>query len=340
MKTALIRRLGLVLAATLCLSLVGCTEPVDQPTPEVPQATSTTVGLTFIPNIQFAPFYIAEKNGFTGDYEHIDNVEVTLRHHGAGEGLFTALAAGDEDFVVAGGDEILEARTQGIDLVAVASYYGQYPVRFIVPEGSDIASVADLRGHSIGLPGRFGENWYALLIALNEAGLTEEDVEIVEIGYTHQVALTTGQVDAVVGFANSDVINFQTAGFPVTVIDPEVPLVSICLATTRAYAEANPKIVGHVIAGMKAGMRAAIDDTEGTLTIAADYIPSFRGETVDAARVVLPATAALFVDDAGKVSPELNPGQWTRMAEAMTAVGLIPEGTDASLAFSNDYLLS
>jgi len=320
---------AIVLAATLALT--GCT-PLTPPEFE----DQTVVGLTFIPNIQFAPFYNADSEGF-----FTSDVSFYLRHHGVGEGLFTALAAGEEDFVVAGGDEILQARSQGIDIVAVAAYYTEYPVRIIVPEDSDIYTVADLRGHNIGFPGQFGENWFALLIALKEAGLTQEDLTLSEIGYTNLPSLTTGKVDAVVGFANSDVINFETAGFPVRVIDPAVPLVSICLATTQAYADANPQIVRIVIDGMKKGMVTASNDPELTLTIAADYIPSFRDEVLAMAEVVLPATAQLFLGTDGvTISPQFDPAQWTAMAQAMASVGLIPEGTDPTLAFTNQYATS
>ena len=325
-----------VLAGLMALTgvLAGCSQPSTgtNPSETSPVQASTTVGLTYIPNIQFAPFYLADAEKFLSD-----NVTVTLRHHGAGEGLFTALGAGEEQFVVAGGDEILQARSQGVDIVAVASYYGRYPARIIVPENSPINSVADLKGHSVGLPGKYGENWFALLIALKEAGLTETDVTITEIGYTQQAALSTGKVDSVIGFANSDVINFQTAGFPVKVIDPKVPLVSICLATTSSYALDNPEVVKTVIDGMKYGMQKALDDPSSALTVAANYIPSFRGDVLATAEKVLPATSALFQDASGKLSPPFDPAQWTAMAEAMGSVNLIPAGTDPAPAFTNDY---
>ena len=316
-------RAGRWAVGALCavVALAGCTGP------RVPAQTAV-VGLTYIPNIQFAPFYIADQAKFWDD-----KVTVTLRHHGASEGLFTALATGDEQFVVAGGDEILQARTQGVDVVAVATYYGSYPARIIVPRDSPITTIADLRGRTVGLPGRFGENWFALLLTLQQAGLTEADVTIAEIGYTQQAALTTNKVDAVVGFANSDVISFERAGFPVRAIDPHVPLVSICLATTGAYAKAHPDIVRTVVAGMRQGMATAAADPDKALTVAADYIPSFRGDTLETAKLVLPATTALFPPAGG--SGTFDGAEWAGMATAMASVGLIPAGTDAAQAYLN-----
>lgn len=101
--------------------LAGCgTTPAASPTSSSPTPTASDlpavaparIGLSYIPNVQFAPFYVAEAKRFdpaTG------GVAATLRHHGAQEGLFTAIAAGQEDFVLAGGT-MLQARKSGIDL--------------------------------------------------------------------------------------------------------------------------------------------------------------------------------------------------------------------------------
>jgi NitT/TauT family transport system substrate-binding protein len=195
--------------------------------------------------------------------------------------------------------------------------------------------MADLRGHTVGVPGKFGESWFALVTGLRQAGLTESDVTVVEIGYTPQPALTTGQVDALVGFSNSDLLNFAAAGIPVRSIDPDVPLVSICLATTAEYAKAHPDIVSLVASGMMRGMEEAITDPARTLEIAGDYIPAFHDEIRDQAAIVLPATTALFVDDQGKVSPTFDAEQWAKMATAMERAGLIPAGVDAASAYIN-----
>ena len=78
------------------------------------QATSTgpamTVGLTYIPNIQFSPFYVAESEGLFKDA----GLTLSLRHHGTQEGLFTALTAGDEQEVFASSDEAVVAAAGGM----------------------------------------------------------------------------------------------------------------------------------------------------------------------------------------------------------------------------------
>ncbi|MDR1386109.1 MAG: ABC transporter substrate-binding protein [Propionibacteriaceae bacterium] len=326
---------GLALTAGLGLAACGSQEDCSEADGgcggrTAPTAGPTVVGLTFIPNIQFAPFYVAATDGLLPD-------GVELRHHGASEGLFTALAAGQEQFVVAGGDEILQARAQGVDVVAVAPYYQSYPARLIVPADSAIQTLADLKGHSVGLPGRYGENWFALVLALAQAGLTEQDVTIAEIGYTQLAALSTGKVDATIGFANGDAVNFAAAGFPVRAIDPEVPLVSICLATTSALAETEPELVRGVVTALGLAIASVVADRDHALQVAAQHIPDFDSpEAQTSASLVLEATVPLFVGRLGQ-SPGLDPAQWRTMAEAMAANGLLPGPVEASQAMSDQF---
>ncbi|MDR1448627.1 MAG: ABC transporter substrate-binding protein [Propionibacteriaceae bacterium] len=314
------------------LALAGCApaDPAPASSGGSGPAAAAVIGLTYIPNIQFAPFYVVDADGGLP-------AGVTLRHHGSSEGLFTALASGEEQFIVAGGDEILQARSQAVDVVAVAAYYRRYPVRLIVLADSPIQSAADLEGHSVGLPGPYGENWFALVIAMKAAGLTDAEVTVKSIGYTQQAALVSGQVDAVVGFSNGDATAFAASGIPVRAIDLDVPLVSICLATTGAYAAAHPETVKATVAALRAGLAATVADPRHALDVAGRYIPDFTDADARAsAERVLAATTELFVDDAGSVDGPLDPAQWEKMAAAMLDAGLV-DPVDAAAALTNAY---
>lgn len=129
---------------------------------------SLTVGLTYTPNVQFAPFYVAEKLGY---FEEA-GLDVDLRHHGEAEELFGALASDTEQVVFAGGDEIMQGRSTGIDVTSIGTLYNTYPAVLIVPEDSPIHSAADVRGHTIGTPGPYGQTYFALLSLLQTNGLT------------------------------------------------------------------------------------------------------------------------------------------------------------------------
>lgn len=321
----------------LALTLTGCAKaPTDSST----APSTATVGLTYIPDIQFAPFYVAEAQGLFTER----GVQATLRHHGANEGLFTALMAGEEDFVVAGGDEMVQARAQGMDLVAVASYFRRYPVVAIVPEASEVRTAADLRGRSIGVPGRYGESWFGLQVLLADAGLTADDVEIVEIGYTQQVALATGKVEAIIGFSNNDQVQFEAAGIPTRTVpltaSGEVPLVSIVLITRAETLAKRPGLAKRVADAMVAGIDRTVKEPASAVEASKKHIPTLAsqpGAEAAAART-LTATIALWTSPEGAVSGKLDAGAWAKMTAFMFDKGLITAPVDASVAMTNDHV--
>ncbi|WP_172192589.1 ABC transporter substrate-binding protein [Actinomyces faecalis] len=252
-------------------------------------SSGLTIGMSYTPNVQFAPFYMAAHQGRYAE-------SVTLRHHGAQEGLFDALLAGTEQLVVAGADEAVVAASGGAGLVVVGGYYQAYPGCVIVPEDSQISSLADLAGRTVGLPGRFGENWFALQVALDSAGLSESDLEVQEIGYTQQAALVTGKVDAIVGFSNNDAVQISLAGTPVRTlaVAEEVPLVGASLVTTPEVLGARREELAAAVAASVSGMESFVADPDGAVEATKAYV----SDLVDAdqaanARAVAVATAEL-----------------------------------------------
>lgn len=330
-----ILRAALVLVLGLALTVSGCARSQPDPAAD-PRAT---IGLTYIPSIQFAPFYVADAQGLL----RTPTLTGTLRHHGAQEGLFTALAAGQEQYVIAGGDEMLQARSQGMDLVAIGQYYHSYPVVIIVPEVSDITTAADLRGRSVGVPGRYGETWFGLLAALADAGLTESDVDIVEIGYTQQAALTTGKVEAIVGFANNEQVAFGLEGVGTRTVpltqDGPVPLVSIVLVTTAVNLQRNPATARAVAGAMVEGMQRTVAAPASAVEAARRHIPTLGTPGAEAsALATLRATLPLWRSPDGRATGTMEVNAWRAMADFMGEKGLLNGSVDPGACMTNDYL--
>ncbi|MFV0426850.1 MAG: ABC transporter substrate-binding protein [Beutenbergiaceae bacterium] len=325
------RGIGLVVAGlALAVAVPACTDP----TPGAPDA-EVTIGLTYVPNVQFAPFYLAQQRGYFED----EGVAVTLRHHGESEDLFGAMAADLEQLVVAGGDEMLQAVSAGEDVVSVATLYQEYPVTLIVPDDSAVNSPSDLADMTIGIPGPFGETYFGLLAMLSANDLSRSDVTIESIGFTQQAALAAGHVDAVMGFVNNDVPQFQATGLPVRVVETgDLPLVGISLGTTshmRNYqAETLSGVlraVGRAIADISAEPDLAVDATE-------QQIP---GTVTDDQRAIMTevatATVALY-GPTGDGWGEQDDQRWQAMASAMHDLGLLAGAVDAEVAYTNDFV--
>lgn len=328
-------RLIVILATVLAL-LTGCATGTTggaggtpTPSPTVTTAPKFTVGLTYTPDIQFAPFYVGIAKGWFKEA----GLDVQVRHHGSSESLLGALNAGAEDIVFAGGDEMMQARSQDTDVVNFATIYRQYPVVALVPESSTIRSAADLKGRSVGLPGPYGENWFALLVLLQRAGLTQADVSIQNIGYTQQAALTGGKVDAVIGFANNDAVRFQRSGFPVRAIpiieNGPTPLVGAGLGALGSTVTSRETDLRTLVSVVRRSIQFCIDNPEEAVKLSVDQIPGLTGAEQQAqALATLKATIPLY--GTGNQIASQNEAAWTQMADFMLQSGLLAKPVAAA----------
>lgn len=328
-------------AAAVCLlvllalsSLAACGTTAESPGSGT---ENVTIGLTYVPNVQFAPFYVAQELG----YYKAEGLNVTLRHHTFAEDEFGAVVAGKEDVIIAGGDETLQARSHGIPLTYVAEIYTQYPVAVIVPSGSSIQSVAALKGHSIGIPGPYGASYIGLLALLQSAGLSKSDVNIQGIGYTQVPALMGHKVDAVVGYTNNEVIQFQQAGFAIRTfpVSNAQPLISNGLAVLQKELDAHPDVVKKVVAATLKGVQYTIAHPQDALNISKKYVPDLQDPAkASSALAVLQATIQDFQPN-GKLG-YVDPQAWQSMATFLQQQGLLSGPVDASKALNNNYLPS
>lgn len=322
------RRTALGIGAGLGLGAVmaACSSGTGAQSLASPTSGGLVLGLTYTPNIQFAPFYLALSRG---EYAPA----VSLRHHGEQEGQFDALLAETEQLVVAGGDEAIVAASHGNDLVIVGGYYQRYPGCLIIPEDSDITDLASLAGRTIGTPGRTGETWYSLKLALANAGLTEEEVSIQEIGYTQQSALVSGKVDAVVGFSNNDAVQIARTGTPVRTLDigQDVPLLGASLVTTSAVLASAREGAADAVVASARGMSVFVEDPDAAVEATKEYVPDLVDPVqAEGARAVALATAELIRPSEGTVIGALSREHVGATIEFLDGHGLLgPERPDA-----------
>lgn len=308
------------IAAAGAVGLAGCSRPDARLADG-----ALTVGLTYIPNVQFSAFYLGVAQGIFAKH----GLDVTLRHHGQQEDVFGAVLAREEHVVFASADEAMVAAANGQDLRTFATSYQTYPLEVMgsAALGSADDGLAVLAGRRLGIPGHYGSSYYAALAAIHEAGLTEGDVTLMDIGYTQLSALAAGQVDFIMGFRNNELIQLQAQGEPVLSIpisDPASPrLVGPSLVTVGT--EVSEDVLAAVAAAMKEAEEAVIADPEAALDATAEEVPALAdpAQRESAARV-LEATTALWTRD-GAVDVSLDVAAFGRMAEFLVEVGVIEQ---------------
>src|SRR6185437_693634 len=81
------------------------------------QAVNVTLALGYIPNVQFAPFYVAQAKGFYKD----EGINISF-DNGTSPDLIKSVGAGKFQFALADPDTVISAREQSIPVTYVAGF--------------------------------------------------------------------------------------------------------------------------------------------------------------------------------------------------------------------------
>jgi NitT/TauT family transport system substrate-binding protein len=277
--------------------------------------------LGFRPDVQFAPFYLAQQAGYYADA----GLEVTIEHASGGE-LIRLVADGQAEFGVADATDVMIARTSGIPVKYVSTLFQSFPVALIGPAGNVPTDPADLAGKRIGTPGRFGSSWHALLALLAAGGLTADDVTIREYPQFNQVeGLLNGDVDLITGFRNNEPLRLSAAGMETDLltVDEFAPLPGPGVVVSDGmFAPAQWELAEAFIAATGAAQAAVIDDPDAGLDAARVAVPTIE-EDVDTARAVLLATVELWAGSGEIGVPRIDVALWESGYETMLALGFI-----------------
>ena len=149
-------RIGTPLVIGLVAALlVGCTGPGGSPSASAP--ARLTVGLGYLPSVQFAQFYRAQRQG----YYAAAGLEVTFEHRFDYD-ILALVGEGRLDMGMSDGTSVIAAVGQGYPVRYAASIYARFPGVLYAAADSGINAPADLAGRRIGIPGRFGSSWVML----------------------------------------------------------------------------------------------------------------------------------------------------------------------------------
>ncbi|HEU5381758.1 MAG TPA: ABC transporter substrate-binding protein [Ktedonobacteraceae bacterium] len=327
----------MALAVLVSMLLAACGSSASTPTTaSTPGSTNNkplidvSIGLGYIPDIQFAPFYVALSKG----YYKAAGLNVTL-NHGVVTDLFGEMMSNKDTFVFATGDETLVARSKNLPVVDVSTLYQRYPVSLIVPASSPIKTLADFKGHTIGEPGPFGSTHIGVLALLHQAGLSTSDVTLKSIGFTQVSALKQGRVDAVVGYTNNEPLQLKRLGMQVRTFDVSdyQPLISNGIVTTESTLhDQNLNVVQPFVQATLKGLQDVIANPAEALQIGKSYIPGMK---TDVAMDELQATIPIWKGSGQHALGYNDSAVWQTMAQFLAGQKLIPANLDVSKAFVN-----
>ncbi len=119
----------------------------------------------YIPNVQYAPFYMAVERGYFRD----EGLAIDFDYSFETDGV-QLVGAGELPFTLASGEQVLLARAQGLPVVYVMNWWKDFPVAVAAPASSGIRQPADLAGKRVGIPMLSGASYIGYRALLDAAG--------------------------------------------------------------------------------------------------------------------------------------------------------------------------
>ena len=322
---ALYKKIFMIILLAAGLLASGCAQAGQEP-------AAVQLSMGFIPNIQYAPFYVAAEKGYFEDA----GIEVEFDYSLETDGV-TLVGSGDRRFALVSGEQVLLAREQGLPVVYVMAWYQDYPIAVVSSPESGVQAPSDLLGKKIALPGLFGASYVGLRALLNEAGIAESDVTLSSIGFNQVPAFAADQEEIVVGYTSNEPIQLAAQGFDVNVLRVAdfVELASNGLITNEETLESDPALVRGLVEAILRGLADTVADPGEAFEISKSYIEGFDQTDQDVQREVLDVSIDFWRTEAPGLS---DPQAWENMQDVLLDMGLLQAPLDLNEAFTNEYL--
>ncbi len=283
--------------------------------------------LNWVPEPEFGGFYAARDNGAYAK----ENLDVEIMGGGAGVPVVQMVAAGQADFGIAGGDEVLTARARGVDIVALFSIYQTSPQGIMAHASRGAKTIKDLLGSGTlamepGLPyAAYLKKKYGfdgVQIVPYDGGVARF---VSDKNFAQQCFITSEPIAAKKKNADPTVFLVADEGFN--------PYVGVII-TRREVVEKNKALATAFIKASRAGWRSYLDDPKPANATMAKLNTAMDAETFTAAaeaQKALIETAETKTRGLGMMTKE----RWETLANQLVDLKIIDKAPNVA-----DFLVS
>ena len=281
-------------------------------------------------NLPFVGAYVAQEKGFFTD----EGLSVTIEHSAGGGEHLQLLAAGEVQVTTQDAAVLLQRRADpGLPLVSIGLIGQRGQQAFVALADSGINSPANWAGHSVGFKGTPPPDLFALLAA---NGLTEDDVELVNVGFDPRT-LTEGLVDVYPVFKSNEPNLIRGWGFEVVqweAADYDVPTLGLTYVATEELIESEPELLQNFMNAVLRGIEYAQENPDEAVQIVLQY----AGEDADADHMRFMLDTELADAQSPNGFGWQTAAQWQALADMLQTYETLPGEVDVTAAFTTQFL--
>ena len=297
-----------------------------------------TFAAGYIPNIQFAPFYIAEERG----YYREEGLEIEFDYT-LGPDILKLVALNKIQVGSVDPDAFLIAEQRELPLIHIATLYQKYPITLI--SKTEFRNKEDLKGKSIGISGTYGASYLGLKAILNQFELTLGDIQIRSIGYNQVSSLQQGKVDAVIGYLNHEPVILENQGVKVfnLRLRKESQLPGVGIMASKEFKKNHPDQVNGFLKATFRGVSDVLSDPESCFQeVMKNYLAHLDNDQhLATTREVLSKTLPFLESQWSRENGlgQCSPDMWGNLEQLMIEEGLLPKEHDWSKKIDRSFLL-
>jgi NitT/TauT family transport system substrate-binding protein len=321
----------LILAACSGQESSGSTTQESSTENEKQEIKDVKLVLNWFAKAQHGGVYAAQENGLFED----NGLNVTIEPGGPQVSSINMVASGNADFGLAHADQVVMARNEGIELVAVATAMQGSPQAFMFHNGKGIEDFEELNGRKVYIqPG----------IVYWEYLKTQYDLSgVEELSYSGQHVNFIDDLDSVTqSFVTSEPYFMKLEGIEVEtklISDAGYDPYNVVLYVTKDYLEENKETVKAFTTAFVEGWNIYKDSYEEINKVIQKDNPDIELESLKFEA----ESQADFVY--GMEATENGVGymtedRWSKLIQQLYDLGLVEEKFDAKEIFTTEFLPS